>query len=78
MIRFPSERVCPTAFHARKGTNSRLQNLEQQWTKERHTRPTSSEVPRRRRPSLNSSPAEADLFRDQRPARALFLAVFGN
>jgi hypothetical protein len=36
MIRFPSERVCPTAFHARKGTNSRLQNLEQQWTKERH------------------------------------------
>ena len=36
------------------------------------TRRMSSEAPRRRRPSPNSSPAEADLFRDQLPARALF------
>ena len=41
------------------------QNLEQQWAKERHYTTQVSEAPRRRRPSRNSSPAEADLFREE-------------
>jgi hypothetical protein len=42
------------------------QKLEQQWSKEQHYRGMSSEAPRRRRRSPNSSLAEVDLSREIR------------